>query len=806
MMMDAIRQDVRFGLRTLRHNPGFALVAVITLALGIGANTAIFSVVRGVLLRPLPYEQPDRLLAVAELSNKGRGMAVAWPNFVDWRVSSASFAGLAVANGLSTTVLGGAEPVRVQGAVVSEDFWKVFPVRPLQGRLTVASDHVPGAAPAMVIARSLWQQELGGRPLETYDLEIEGRHARVVGVLPDESAYPAGARFWIPAELDPGSDSRTAHNWRVVGRLAQGVSIDRARQELDLLTKRIVAGVSGEDPDFLATGVVVTPLLESMVGSARQSLYLLLGAAGAVLLVTCVNLASTLLARGAARERELAVRTAVGAGAGRLVRQLLTESLLLAGAGAAVGAGLSWLLVRALVTSGPAFLPRLSQIRVDGGVLAYTGALAVLTALLFGLLPARRLTRGNPGAALRAGGRGMALDTRRGVWRFLVGAEVALALVLLTGSGLLIRSFQALLREEPGFEAARVDLMRVSLSQITYPTGADHARWYDAFLQRLTALPGVDEAGVISGVPPEGLPNGRLELDGNLDKHTVAEYVVASAGAIRALRIPLVRGRLFDERDGPDEAHVAIVSQAFADQAWPGEDPIGKSVSGGGMDDFWKDRRFAQVVGVVGDVRYDGLDRPASATVYFPYSQRPFRLQWSANVVVASAADDPTALFGALRSALRSADPDVPPRITTLTSALHASLGQRRFVMLVLGGFSVVTLVLAWVGIFGVVSHSVARRTREMGIRIALGATPGGVRWMVVGGAMRHVVVGLAVGLTGAVALTRVLRGMLYGVQPTDPIAIVGALALLTCAGLVASWIPARGGSRVDPIVTIRAE
>jgi putative ABC transport system permease protein len=805
--MEAIWQDLRFGFRMLRRSPGFALVAVITLALGIGANTAIFSVVRGVLLRPLPYQQPDRLVTVAERNTRGGSMAVAWPNFVDWRTSTNSFVGLTVADPRSFTVLGGSEPVEAHGAVVGEDFWKVFPVRPLEGRLTVPGDHVPGTAPVMVVSRSFWRNELGGRPLESYNLEIAGMHAGVVGVVPDGFSYPTGAQFWVPAELDHYSDSRSAHNWHVVGRLRDGVSVARAREEVDQLTKRIIAGVSGEDPEFLATGAVMTPLLESMVATARRPLYLLLAAAGLVLLIACINLAGTLLARGAGRERELAVRAALGAGSGRIVRQLLTESLLLAGFGAFAGVGVGVLVVRAVVTSSVASLPRLSAVSVDGTVLAYTAAVAVVTAILFGLFPARRLAQSAPNNTLRSGGRGNALEAKSGVWRFLVDAEVALALVLLVGSGLLIRSFQSLVDEEPGFDDARVDVIRMSLSQIKYPTGADHALWYRTFLEQLEALPDVADAGVISTVPvADGLANGRLELDEDPNKHAVAGYVVASAGAFRALDIPLLEGRLFDEGDAPDGQHVAIVSRAFADQAWPGEDAIGKSVNGGGMDNFWQDRRFARVVGVVGDVRYRGLDEPVYPTVYFPYSQRPFRLQYSASVLVRSASANPTTLFGVLRATLNEADANVPPRIATLSSALHDSLGQRRFVMLLLGGFSLTALILSWVGIFGVVSYGVAQRTREMGIRIALGATPAGMRRMLVGNAMRMVAGGLVVGLGGAFVVTRLLRSMLYNVRPLDPVAIFGAVALLSLAGLVASWIPAASGTRVDPIVTMRAE
>jgi putative ABC transport system permease protein len=806
MMADAFWQDLRYGVRTLLRSPGFALVAILTLALGIGANTAIFSVVRGVLLRPLPFGQPDRLVTVAELSNKGRPMSVAWPNFTDWRSESSSFAGLTVADPFPTTVLGGERPVKAEAAAVGQDFWKVFPVRPVEGRLTVPADHAEGAAPVAVVSRSFWRNQLGGKPLGDYDLEVDGSHVRVVGVVPDGFDYPVGAQIWTPAEPQQHSDSRSAHNWKVVGRLAPGVSLDRARQEVDALTKRIVSGLSGEDPDFIATGAVVTPLLESMVGNTRRPLYLLLAAAFFVLLVACTNLASTLLARGASRERELAVRTAIGAGRSRIVRQLLTESLLLAGIGAIGGVAVGIGVVHAVVAAGPAFLPRLSSVAVDGQVLAFTAAVAVVTALLFGILPARRMTRGAEADALRAGSRGNALDGRGGVWRFLVGVEVALALVLLAGSGLLVRSFRTLLAENPGFDAHDVDVMPMSLSQIKYPTAADHGRFYGQFLEQVKAIPGVADAGVMSTVPGEGAPNGRLELDGSVDKHAVGEYVALSTGAFKALNIRLLEGRFFDERDGPNDEHVAIVSKSFADRYWPGEDAVGKSVTGGGMDSFWQERRFARVVGVVADARLDGLDQAPYPTVYFPYTQRPSRMRYSAYVVAEATDGNPAALTGALRATLRAADPDVPVEISTLTDDLRDSLAPRRFVMVVLAGFSLTALLLAGVGIFGVVSYTVARRTREMGIRVALGAHPRSVRGMMVAHAMRMVGAGLVLGLAAAVALGRVMRSLLYDVSPTDPVAIAGAALLLAAVALVASWVPARSGTRVDPTITMRAE
>jgi predicted permease len=539
----------------------------------------------------------------------------------------------------------------------------------------------------------------------------------------------------------------------------------------------------------------------------RTPLLLLLGAAGLVLLVACTNLASTLLARGATRARELAVRTSLGARRGRIMTQLLVESLLLSTLGAAAGMGLAALVVRGIRVAAPSFLPRIDEVGIDGSVLLFTAAVAVLTALLFGLLPALRLSRAGTGQALRSGSRGNAEIGRGGIWRFLVGTEVALALVLLAGSALLVRSFRTVLSEDPGFDPSDVDVMPVSLSQIAYPTGEAHTQFYERFLSELEALPGVSSAGVISVVPVEGAPpNGRLELDGNLEKHADGWYVIASDGAFRALDIPLLEGRLFDTRDGPGDPHVAVVSRAFAERYWQGESAVGKSVTGGGMDEFYEDRTFARVVGVVDDVRHAGLTRETYPTVYFPFTQRPMRLRYAATVVVEAASGDAAALIAALRDRLRAADPDVPVRIRTMEGVVRASVGERRFLMMVLGGFSFTALILAGVGIFGVVSYSVARRTREMGIRMALGADPGGVLRLVMLAAMRMVALGLVVGVIGAVAFTRVMRSLLYEVSPTDPLALAGSTLLLAGAALMASWLPARAGTRVDPMITMRAE
>lgn len=805
--MDAIWQDLKYAARTLIKSPGFAVVAIVTLALGIGANTAIFSVVYGVLLQPLPWEQPQDLTFIREATNRGGSMDVAYPNYIDWRDENRSYSALAAVNYYTTTVLGADEPVRAVLDIVGRDYWKVFPTRPVQGRLTNESDHQEGAAPVVVVSRSFWQNELGSRPIESFTLEISGIQASVIGVIPDGAGYPADAQIWTPLESTPQSSSATSHNFEVVARLAPGVSLAQATEEVDALTKRIVLKYPDEDGDYLATGARTVRLVDEIVGDVRLPLLMLLAAAGLVLLVACTNLASTLLARGAARDRELAVRASLGAGRGRIARQLLTESLLLSGLGGVAGVGLAWVVVRAIRATGPAFLPRLSNVSIDAGVLGYTALVAVLTALLFGLLPARRLAGAEASQALRSGSRGNAADARSAVWKLLVGTEVALALVLLAGSGLLVRSFRTVLSEKPGFDASDVDVMSMSLSQIKYPEDADFPRFYDGFLPTLASIPGVSAVGVVSSVPIQsGPPNGRLDLDGDPEKHIDAYYVLSSGGAFDALDIPLLQGRYFDDRDRADAPHVAIVSRAFAEKAWPGEDPIGKSVSGGGMDNFWGKNVFSTVVGVVDDVRSRDLTRAPYPTVYFSYAQRPFRLRYSASVVVEASDGSAANLIPALRDRLRAADSDVPVRIRTLDSYVRDSLGTRRFTMVVLGGFSLVALILAAVGIFGVVSYSVARRTREMGIRMALGADPGGVLRMMIKASLQMVLGGLVLGLIGSLVVTRLMRSFLYEVSPTDPVSLAGAATALLAAALLASWLPARAGTRVDPMITMRSE
>ncbi len=801
-------QDVRYALRSLARSPGFAVVALLTLALGIGANTAIFSVVHGVLMRPLPYPDADRLVTLAERNLRGGAMPVAWPNLRDWRAESESFEALAAYSPTSLTVVGGQEPLRVHGAPVSADFWRAVGVRPLAGRLTGPDDHREGAAGTVVITRALAQRLFGTSEVVGRSLDLPSVRATVVGVVEGAEAYPEGTELWYPAELTPPGDSRTAHNWSVVGRLADGVTLERASDDLDGLTRRILAGEPESDAEYLATGVVITPLRTAVVGDMTRPLWLLLGAAGFVLLVACTNLASTLLARGTARGREFAVRSSLGAGRSRLVRQLLTESAVLAVGGAALGLAVATLLLRAIRVVGRD-VPRMDEVGLALPVLAFTAAIAVATAVAFGLLPSLRLTDGEQADTLRGEARGTSRGRTR-IWSVLVATEVALAVVLLMGSGLLIRSFRQVLAQDPGIDADDVLVTGVALNGLRYPEPADQARFYQGLLPRLEALPGAAAAGIVSALPLQGgVPTGRVQLDGD-PSHDVDSpaYVVASAGAFEALDIPLVRGRLFDERDTPEAIHSVLVNQAFVDRFWPDVDPLGRQVSGGGMDNFWDADPpiFGTVVGVVGDVRYRDLTRLPVPTVYWNYLQRPFRLTFGAALVLEAATSEPTALVSEFRSVVGQADADIAIEVDRLSDRVQGSLADRRFLLLILGGFAALALLLATVGIYGVVSYSVARRTREMGIRLALGAAASDVRYLVLRSALGMVVMGLLIGISGAFAVTRVLAVFLYEVSPTDPTTFVVVPALLLLTALLATWIPARRSTRVDPIATMRAE
>ncbi len=805
-LLDAFWQDLVYAGRVLRGAPGFAAAAILTLALGIGANTAIFSVVNGVLLRPLPYERPERLVDLVELHERGYA-SVPWTSFLDLQAQSRSFEALAEYGGGRGTIQGADEPVRAAVAPVSRDFFRVMRTRAWIGRLPGPGDHAEGAAPVAVVSYRFWRSHLGG------DRDLSGKRLRgefgfdVIGVLPPGFDFPGGTDIWHPLELNRQPTSRTAHNWPAIGRLKPGVSPRQAEEELRSIFRRIGESAG---PDFDAVGARVTPLQELLTGSVRRPLFLLLGASALLLLAACTNLASTLLARGTARASELAIRTALGAGRLRIVRQVFTESLVIAVLGCAAGLLVASLLLRALLALAPVGLMRLGDARLDPWVLGFTVAVGLTTAVLFGLFPALRISDVDSGAAMREGARAGGGPRRQRLWSLLVSVEVALALVLLAGSGLMLRSFATVLGIDPGFRADSVLTVELDLPEREYPDVVRAVAFHDRALEALRRIPGVEAAGVSNVLPLGGdNPSGGIQVEGKAllpVGHPItgfAVYRLASTGYFEAMGMRIVRGRGLSEGDVAGAAPAIVVNEALAADGWPGQDPIGKRLRIGGMDGPGAEP-WATVVGVVRNVPGSAVTSPARPTYYYSYRQLPYRARWMTAVIRTRV--PPLSIAPQVRAALREIDPAVPAEFRTMEERLATSIADRRFTMAVLGAFAGAALLLAAVGIYGVVSYAVAQRTREIGIRIALGARPRTVARMVQGRAMLMVGVGIVLGIAGALALTRVMRSQLYEVSPTDPGTFAAAIVVLGAAGWLASWIPARRGTRVDPMVAIRTE
>jgi putative ABC transport system permease protein len=803
--MDKLLQDLRYATRVLTKSPGFTLAAVLTLALGIGANTAIFSVINGVLLRPLPYEEPDQLVTLWEMDEGGTAMHVTAANFLDWQAQSRSFSELAVHSsydfGGPATVLGGREATRAWTAGVSADFFRVFRVQPVLGRGFAPDEMQAGASGVVVVTHRFWQEQLGANPnLAGKTLEVYGERRQVVGVMPPGFSYPQSTDLWVPI-TPAASEGRRAHNWQVIGRLRDGASLTTARWELNQLARRIRAE-HGKDVDAVA--VKVTRLQDQLVGPIRQPLLLLLGAAVLVLLVACTNLASTLLARGTARQREIGVRVAMGAGRSRIVRQLVTESALLSVLGAAAGLLLADLLLQVLTMLAPS-LPQAEGIRLDGRVLAFTLLLALLTALLCGLVPALRAAGSNLGAVLRSGTRGGSEGRRSGVWGVLVGGEIAMALVLLVGAGLLIRSFWGVLGIDPGFRTENVLTVELALPDPKYSADPDIASYYRSVITELGELPGVESVGVINHLPLGGLSwNGSFAVEGRGEESGYADYRVASGGYFDAMGIRLLRGRPFDDRDHAQAPDAVIINRAMAQQFWPGQDPIGQRIGNLANDSWIYGDRWLTVVGIVEDVRHGSLTAPVRPTLFVHYLQRPSRA--SSAFATLRTGPPPATLVSPVRERLRALDADVPFSFAAMSERVAGSVADRRFILLILGLFAAVALLLAAVGIYGVVWYSVERRTREMGIRVALGAEPRGVLGLVLRESMRVVIIGMVIGIAGALALTRLMRSFLYEVSPMDMPTFGSVALLLAGVALLASYLPARRAARVDPMTALRSE
>jgi putative ABC transport system permease protein len=814
--MATLLSDLQYGLRVLARHRGYALAAVLSLALGIGAVTAIFSVVYGVLLRPLPYPDPDRIVQVWQVNQYTSRGQVSDPNFEDWRDESRGFAALAQYNTSTVSVTGGPEPVRASTAWVSRQFFDALGIAPARGRSFAEEELVEGGRPAVIVSHAFWRRYLGEDPaFGERRLVFEGQPHQVIGILPDGFAFPAGVDLWIARERFPRSPYRTGHNWRVVGRLAPQTTLAQVQVEMTALAAAMKAR-HGEDIQL--TDVALVPLHEQLTGSVRTPLLILLGAVGFLLLVACANVANLMIAQLTARRRELAVRAALGASGWRLNRQLVTESLLLAGLGGTLGLMAAPWAVRGLLLLDPARLPRRDAIVVDPQVALFTFAIVALVALALAAAAGLRATSGMA-HALKAGGRsqaaGPAEERVRGA---LVAVQIALSLVLLVGAGLLGRTLLAVLSTDPGFRtsgALVVDLdLAIGLDAASRQEAAD---FYTRLMERTAALPGVGRVGGISHFPlgdrwANGTfilarPGDRAETLDDLgplfrDKRRTgsAEFRVASAGYFGAMGIPLVRGRLFEERDGPDAPHVALISESLARRHWPDGDPLGAQIQFGGMDG---DLRVLTVIGVAGDVRDRALDREGTPTLYAHYRQRT-RVIGRFSLAVETPAG--TAPAAAIHQIVKELRPDVAPRIRPIEDVVATTLADRRFNMWLLVAFGISAVALAALGLYGVTTFWVVRRTQEIGIRLTLGATPRDVLGMVVRRATRLVLMGVSAGIAGALAASGVLRSLLYGVEPTDSATFVGAGTLLAAVAVIATVIPALRASRVDPAVALRQE
>lgn len=801
-MLEAVWRDIRIGVRSLARTPGFVVTAVLTLALGTGATTAVFTVVRGVLLKQPPYPEPEQLVVLRERNEAGHEIAVSRPNFDDWRRSASSFEHLATLPGASgeTTVLGGVEPVRARIASVGAEFFPLLRVSPVQGRVFGDDESRPGQAPVVVVSHAFWRDALGApADLAGVVVRARGLAAPVIGVMPPTFDYPYGTDIWFPGDQLPDNSTRTAHNHRVIGRLADGVSLEAARAEMTGLANRLFAEHGPENDD--AVDVVVRPLREERAGDAARTLALLFGAAGFVLLIACVNIASVLLARGTTRVGEVAVRSALGAGGGRIARHLVTENLLLATAGGATGVGLGWLLLQATLTLNPDALPAGTHVALDARVLGFALLVTVVTTVVFGLGPSLLLARTSPALLVRSGGRGSSRGIRGRTWTTLVAAEIALALVLLVGSGLLVRSFQKLLQVDPGYDTSDVLIAGLSLPAEVYPTEADVSRTLAELQTAARAVPGVTAVGGAVSVPlASGGMDGTMEVEGRAEPG-YADYRVVLPGYFDALDIDVVEGRVFASGDDLEAPRVAVVNRTLADEYWPGRSPIGRRVRGTTNDryDDW-----LTVVGVVDDVHHESVLAPVRAELYVSGLQRPNRAAFMSLTV--ESAVEPAHLAGPLRHAIRRVAPQVPAELETFDHVAARDVADRRFALVVLGAFAVVALLLAAVGIYGVVSYSVGRRTREIGIRIALGAEPGRVMRSVQSQMLPPVAIGSAVGVAGAYYLSRFMGSMLVDVDPIDPSTFAAVTLLLILTAAFATWVPARRSTRVDPMEALAEE
>ncbi|MDX2030837.1 MAG: ABC transporter permease [Blastocatellia bacterium] len=809
--MRSFLMDLRYGARMLWKSPGFTLVVVLTLALGIGANTAIFSVIDAALVRALPYREAERLAMVWERSERRDRNVINLGNFFDWKGRSSSFEDMAAFADFRTNLTGSGDPVELPAQVATANLFAVLGVDAILGRTFTAEDATPGRDNVVVLSYGLWQRRFGG------DVNVIGKKLTlnnneniVIGVLPpdfnwhirENSLTSQSAELWTPWAITEPMKQRRGRFASAVARLRPGVDLARARAEMDVIAGQLTAQYQEFNTGW---GVTVTPLREQFVGEFQRALWLLFGAVGLVLLIACANVANLLLARAATRQKEIAVRAALGAGRGRIVRQLLTESLLLAALGGAAGLLLAWQGTRALVALAPPEIGAMRGIEVSAAVFGFTFAIALLTGLLFGLIPALDASNLNLSETLKEAGKSLAGSLRsRRLRSLLVVGEIALALMLLVGAGLLLRSFQRLQSVDVGFNPRSVLTLRVALPGRRYTQDEQRISFFTQAVERMQSLPGVQAAGVINYMPFAGPGAGTgFEIEGRPKplpgQDLVTGVCVADRNFFPAMQIALKRGRFFTEQEVREARRVVVVNEALARKYFPNEEPLGKRITIA----MKNENAPTEIIGIVADVKHAQLDKEAEPMSYWPIAEMPY----NAMTFVLRTSGDPLASAAAARGVIQSLDPQQPVAdVRTLAGMLGNSIARQRFNALLFGVFAAVALALSAIGIYGVVAYSVAQRTHEFGIRSALGASSADLLRLVLKQGMRLAAFGVAVGLLGALAATRLMKTLLFNVSASDPLTFAAISLLLVGVALLACFIPARRAAKIDPMDALRCE